>query len=134
MQLTDTTLQPPQVTSPNTAMLSPFLRQKQETTTHTGFCNYLASEVEGLEEKDFQTFRNEAVELLSNIESRAKEQGHQPQQPQQWTLSRSSSTTLTFMPQAFQQPQQPAAREYILTIPETQMSASRQSNLLSRAK
>ena len=41
-------------------MLSSFLGQKQKTT-QTAFCNYLASEVEGLEEKDFQTFRNKAV-------------------------------------------------------------------------
>ena len=70
MQQTDTTLQPQQVTSPTTAgyslvpqqvmdqftqmrtMLSSFLGQKQETT-HTAFCNYLALEVEGLEERDF---------------------------------------------------------------------------------
>ena len=43
------------------------------------------------------------------------------QQPQQQTLFRHSSAT--FLPQAFQQPQQqaPAATEYILTTPETQM-------------
>ena len=89
MRSTDTTLQPQQITSPSTAsghstvdqhvmdqftqirtMLSSFLGQKQETTTHTAFCNYLALEVEGLEEKDFQTFRNKTVKLLSNIQSR----------------------------------------------------------------
>ena len=82
--------------------------------------------VEGLEKKDFQIFRNEAVKLLRNIQSKAEEHGRQPQQPQQWTLSQSSSATLTYMPQTFQQPQQPApaAREYILTIPETQMPLS----------
>ena len=65
------------------SMLTSLLRQKQETTTCTAFCNYLASEVEGLEEKDFQTFRNKAVMLLSNIQSRVEEHGHQVQQPQQ---------------------------------------------------
>ena len=72
---------------------------------------------------DFQTFRNEPVELLSNIQSKAEENGHQPQHPPQQTLSHSSSATLTFMPHTFQQPQQPApaARAYILTIPETQI-------------
>ena len=92
--LTDTTLKPQQVTSPTVAlgrssvdqqdqftqvrsMLSSFLGKKQETTTRTVFCNYLASEVEGLEEKDFQTFR--------------KEHGCQLQQPQ--TLSHNSSAT-----------------------------------------
>ena len=74
---------------------------------------------------DFQTFRNEVVKLLSGIHSRVEERSRQPQQPQQQTLSRNSSTTSTFVPQTFQQPQQPAlaAREYILTIPETQMPA-----------
>ena len=106
-------------------MLSSFLGQKQETTTHTAFCNYLLSEVEGLEEKNFQTFRNEAIKLLSNIQSRAEEHGHLVQQPHPQTLLRSSSTTLGFLPRTFQQPQQaPAAREYSLTIPEMQMPAS----------
>ena len=36
-------------------MLSSFLGKKQDTTTRTAFCKYMASEVE---EKDFQTFRN----------------------------------------------------------------------------
>ena len=104
-------------------MLSSCLRQKQKTT-RTAFSNYLASEVEGLEEKDFQTFRNEAVKLLSNIQSRAEECGRQVQQPQQQTFSRSSSTISTFVLHTFQQPQQPApaAREYILTIPEMHTS------------
>ena len=60
----------------------------------------------GLEEKDFQTFRNEAVKLLSNTQSRAEECGRQPQQQ---TLHN----------------QQPTAREYILTIPETQIPTSK---------
>ena len=145
MRSTDTTLQPQQITSPTAAsghslvnqqvmdqltqmktMLSSFLGKKQETTTCTAFCNYLESEVEGLEEKDFQTFRNEAVKLLSSIQSRAEEHGHQPQQPQKQPLSRSSSATSTFVPQTFQQRQQltPTAREYILTIPDTQMPLS----------
>ena len=92
MQSIDTILQPEQVTSPIIAsghssvdqqvmdkftqmktMLSSFLRQKQETTP-TAFCNYLPSEVEGSDEKDFQTFRREAaVKLLSSIQSRAEE-------------------------------------------------------------
>ena len=58
-------------------------QQKKETTTCTSFCNYLVLEVEGLEEKDFQTFRNEAVKLLSNIQNEAKECDHQLQQPTQ---------------------------------------------------
>ena len=41
-------------------MLSSLLGPKQETTI-TAFCNYLASEVEALEDRDFQTFRNNAV-------------------------------------------------------------------------
>ena len=108
------------------SMLSLFLGQKQETTTHTAFCNYQASEVEGLEEKDFQTFRHEAVKLFSNIQSKAEESGHHLQQPQQQMLSHSSSATSTFVPQTFPQPQQPApaATEYVLTIPETRVPSS----------
>ena len=106
-------------------MLSSFLRPKQETK-RTAFCNYLASEVEALEDKNFQTFRNAAIKLLSSIQSKAEKRSHQPQQPQQQILSRSSSATSTFVPKTFQQLQQPApaAREYILTIPETQITAS----------
>ena len=77
----DTTMQPldtsPSVVSPGQfvemrIMLSSFLGQKQKTT-RTAFCNYLASEVEVLEDKGFQTFRNEAVKLLSSIQTRADE-------------------------------------------------------------
>ena len=83
MWLTDTTLQPQNITSPITVlralsvdlqvmdhftqmrtMLSSFLRQKQDTTIYTAFCNYLVPEVERLEEKDFRTFRNAAVKPL----------------------------------------------------------------------
>ena len=38
-------------------MLSSFLGLRQEST-RIAFCNYLTSEVEVLEERDFQTFRN----------------------------------------------------------------------------
>ena len=87
---------------------------------------YLASKVEGLEEKNFKTFRNEAVKPLSNIQSRAEEFSHQPEQPQQQTLSRGSNVISTFVSQTIQLPQQPApaVREYILIIPETQMPPS----------
>ena len=106
-------------------MLLSFFGPIQETT-ETAFCNYLASEMEGLDDKVFQTFRNKAVKLLSSIRSRAVERSHQPQQPHQQTLYRSSIATSTFVPQTFQQLQQPtpAARVYIVTIPETQMPAS----------
>ena len=86
-------------------MLSSFLRQKQETTTRTAFYNYLASEEEGLEERDFQTVRNKAVKLLSNIQSKVEELGRQPQQTQEQILSRCSNAALTFVPQTFYQPQ-----------------------------
>ena len=114
MQSTDTTLQSQQVMSPTAGsgcslvnqqvmdqfiqmrtMLSSFLGQKQETTTCAAFCNYLVSEVEGLEEKDFQTFRNEAAKLLSNIQSKAEEHGRQPQQPQTLSMLHFSSAAST---------------------------------------
>ena len=42
----------------------------RQETTRTAFCKYLACEVEALEDRDFQTFINEAVNLLSGIQSR----------------------------------------------------------------
>ena len=139
MQSTDTMLQPQQVMSPTTAsgcpsvshqvmdqftqmrtMLSSFLGQKQETTTCTAFCNYLASEVEELEEKEFQTFINEVVKLLSK---------HAKQGRRTWSAATETDTfmklsaTARFLPQTFQQTA-PAAKEYILIIPETQMPSS----------
>ena len=99
-------------------MLSSFLPPRQET--RTAFCTYMASQVEALEDREFQTFGNKAVK------SRTDERSYQPQQPQQQTLSRSSSATSTFVPQTFQPPRQDAsaAREYILTMPETQIPTS----------
>ena len=44
-------------------MLKSFLGSRQETTS-TAFCDYLESEVEDLEVRDFQTFGNKAVKLL----------------------------------------------------------------------
>ena len=37
------------------------------------FCNYLANEFQALEGRDFQTFRNEAVKLLSGIQGIGKD-------------------------------------------------------------
>ena len=100
-------------------LLSSFLGPKQETI-RTAFCNSLASEVEALENRDFQTFRNESVELLISIQSRGEERNCQPQQPQH-----KYRATSAFVPQTFQQPQQPSVhRESILTIPENQITAS----------
>ena len=73
-------------------MLTYFLGPRQETT-RTAVCNYLASEVENLEEGDFQIFRNKAVKLLSGTQSKAGEKNRHPQQP---TLYRISSTISTF--------------------------------------
>ena len=97
-------------------------RPRQEII-RKAFYNYLVSEIEALEDRDFQIFRTEAVKLISGIQSRTDERSHQPHQP---SLSWNSSATSTQVPQTFQQPQQPepAARKYILTIPETQMPAS----------
>ena len=77
-----------------------FFVPRQETTT-TAFCNYLASEVEVLEDICFQTFRNEAAKRLRVILSRAEEGTNQLQQPQQPVRSRSPSVTSIYMPQTF---------------------------------
>ena len=86
-------------------MLSSFLGPRQEITKNSLLQLYLASEVEALEDRDFQKCRNEAVKLLSGIQSRKEERSPQSQLPQQQT-PRSSSATSTFVPQTFQQ--QPA--------------------------
>ena len=98
-----------------------FLTGTRHETTRTAFCNYLASEVQNLEEREFQAFKNEAVKLLSGIQSSTEERNHQPQQP---TLSRSPNTTSTYVPQSYQPQPAATAREYILSIPETQLPAS----------
>ena len=72
----------------------------QAVDHQNSFCNNLAFEVEKMEDRDFQTFRNEAVKLLSGIQSRKEKRNHQPQQA---TLPRSSSTTSTHVPTTFRQ-------------------------------
>ena len=69
-------------------MLIYILGHRQETTG-TAFCNYLVFKVENVKERNFQTFCNEVVKLLSGIHNRAEERNRQPWQP---TFSRSSST------------------------------------------
>ena len=51
------------------SMISTFLGAHQDTTPspRQSFCNYLHSEMEHLEERDFLTFRNETVKLLSEV-------------------------------------------------------------------
>ena len=58
-------------------ILTSFLSPRQESTRRA-FFNYLASELENFEERKFQTFRNEAVKLLSGIQSRAEERTVNP--------------------------------------------------------
>ena len=57
------------------SMISTFLGARQDTTPSPRqlFCNYLHSEIEHLEERDFFSFRNEKVKLLSEIQHKAKE-------------------------------------------------------------
>ena len=60
--------QPPVVTTITSA--DPVLNQFQQgrlPSPRQSFCNYLYSEIEHLEERDFLTFRNETVKLLSEI-------------------------------------------------------------------
>ena len=100
------------------------LRAKAEDNTNS-IRELPCIRVGGFDEKDFQTSRNKAVKLLSNPK---QDRGMRPSAPETTAtrLLLSSSATSTFVPHTFQQPQQPApgTREYILTIPETQMLAS----------
>ena len=103
-------------------LLTSFLGYRQEST-RTTFCNYLVSEVEHLEERDFQSIRNEAVKLLSGIQNRPEQSNHQPQLS---TLSRSSGQYHFHIcaPDLSAAAAAASAREYIFTIPETQMPVS----------
>ena len=94
------------------SMMSTFLGARQDPTPgqRQSFCNYLHSEIEHLEERDFLTFRNETVKLLSEIQYKAKEDKRQVTTSQQATTFQLPEVT-----------QATAGREYILlTIPDTQ--------------
>ena len=92
-------------------MISTFLSAPQDPTPspQQSFCNYLHSEIEHLEERDFLTFRNDTVKLLSEIQYKAEECNRQ--------LSTSQEVTTYQHPEASQFT---AGQEYVLTIPETQ--------------
>ena len=92
-------------------MISTFLGARQDPTPspRLSFCKYLHSEIEHLEERDFLTFRNETVKLLSEIQYKAEERKRQ--------VTTSQEVTTYQLPEASQAT---AGREYILTIPETQ--------------
>ena len=93
------------------SMISTFLGARQDPTPspRQSFCNYLHSEIEHLQERDFLTFRNETVKLLSEIQYKAEERKRQ--------VTKSQEVTTYQLPEASQAT---AGREYILTIPETQ--------------
>ena len=88
-----------------------FLGARQDPTPspRQSFCNYLYSEIKNLKERDFLTFRNETVKLLSEIQYKAEERKRQ--------VTKSQEVTTFQLPEASQAT---AGREYILTIPETQ--------------
>ena len=73
------------------------------------FCNYLHFTIEHLEERDFLTFRNETVKLLSEIQYKAKECKRQVITTQQVTIFQLPEAT-----------QATSGCEYILTIPDSQ--------------
>ena len=91
-------------------MISTFLGARQDPTPspRQSFCNYLHSEIEHLDERNFLTFRNETVKLLSD-KYKAEECKRQ--------VTRSQEVTTYQHPEASQST---AGGEYILTIPETQ--------------
>ena len=93
------------------SMISTFLGARQDPTPSPkqSFCNYLHSEIEHLEERDFLNFRNETVKLLSEIQYKAKECKRQVTTTQQVTTFQLPEAT-----------QATAGCEYILTIPDTQ--------------
>ena len=54
-------------------IISSLLGARQGANPRRSFCNYLYSKTEHLEERDFLTFRNETVKLLSGIQYKAEE-------------------------------------------------------------
>ena len=93
------------------SMISPFLGACQDPTLspRQSFYNYLHSEIEHLEERDFLKFRNEIVKLLSKIQYKAGERKRQ--------VTKSQEVTTYQLPEASQAT---AGGEYLLNIPETQ--------------
>ena len=93
------------------SMISTFLGARQDPTPspRQSFCNYIHSEIENLEERDFLTFRNETVKLLSEIQYKAEEHKRQ--------VTKSQEVTTYQLPEASQAT---AGHDHILTIPETQ--------------
>ena len=69
------------------SMISSFLGARHDPTPSPRqlFCNYLHSEIEHLEERDFLTIRNETVKLLSGIQYKVKERKRQVTTTQQVT-------------------------------------------------
>ena len=61
------------------SMISSFLGTRQDSTPgpRQSFCNYLHSEIEHLEERDFSTFKNETVKLLGELQYMAEERKRQ---------------------------------------------------------
>ena len=92
-------------------MISTFLGARQDHTpsSRQSFCNYCHSEIEHLEERDFLTFRNDTVKLLSEIQYKAEEHKRQittSQEVTKYPLTEASQST--------------AGREYALTILDIQ--------------
>ena len=90
-------------------MISTFLGACQDPTPspRQSFCNYLHSEIEHLEERDFLTFRNETVKLLSEIQYKAEECKRH--------VTKSQEVTTYQLPEVSQAT---AVHEFILTILE----------------
>ena len=93
------------------SLISTFLGACQDPTPspRQSFCNYLHSEIEHLEERDFLTFRNETVKLLSEIQYKAEERKRQVTTSQQLTTFQLPEAT-----------QATAGYEYKLTISHSQ--------------
>ena len=90
------------------SMISSFLGARQDPTPgpRQSFCNYLHSKIEHLEERDFLTFRNERVKLLSEIQYKEEEYKRQVATTQQVTI--------------FQVPEATQATAYSPCIQDTQ--------------
>ena len=106
------------------AMLSSFLGPRQETI-RTAFCNYLASEMEILEDRDFQRFRNEAVKLLSGIQSMAECKGIHPNHPRGSDASKPGHPTSSAEPSGIKGQLQPRGQPTSFIVDHQQAGPSR---------
>ena len=109
----------------------PGARQDPTPSKRQSFCNYLHCEIEHMEERDFLTFRNETVKLLSETQYKAEERKRQ--------VTTSQQVTTFQLPEATQAT---AGHEYILdsqpvsipVVQPTQIATTQPATVIAKVK